>query len=375
MNWKDKKVKYATIFGVVIVAVICFQIGNKLWTAHIKAQQATKIKEITVDTTFPKRQTISPVYKLSGSLDPVWQADVAAKISARVDKVYVDVGDYVTAGKLLAKLDGSEHHAQASGALGSVYDAQAGLAQTETTLARYKKLYINGAISKSDLDNAQFSRDMAAGKLNAARGDYNYYSSRADGTNIVAPAAGTVVKRYFQEGYYATPSTPLFNIADTSSLVLKLNIPEGEISSVHLGSSCNVEIPALNNTNIKGTVTKLAQVADLPERTFAAEVTVDNSKNNLKGGFFANVYLTSAPRADVLTIPQSAIVMREDQRTVFIVDDKGRISRKVLTTGFIGDGIAEILTGITEKDEIVTAGQNRLREGNTVKRAKEGTNP
>ena len=374
MNWKDKRVRYATIFCLIIFCIICFRIGTKLWTAHTKAQQATKTKEITVETTFPKRQTISPVYKLSGSLSPIWQADVAAKISARVDKVYVDVGDHVNAGTILAQLDGGEHVAQANGAKGSVFDAQSNLSQAETTLARYKKLYASGAISKSELDNAQFTRDMAAGKLDAAQGNYAYYSSRADGTDVVAPAAGTVVKRYFQEGYYTTPANPLFNIADTSSLTLKLSIPEGDINSVHMGSVCNVEIPALNNMKIQGTVTKLAQVADMPERTFAAEVTVDNSANTLKGGFFANVYLTSSPKPNALTIPQSAIVMREDQRTVFVVDDKGRISRKVLETGYIGDGIAEVLNGLTEKDEIVTSGQNRLREGNTVKRAKDGTN-
>ena len=374
MNWKDKKVRFAVIFCIVILAIICFQIGNKLITAKNKAERASKVKELTVETTFPKRQTITPVLKLSGNLDPVWQADVAAKISARVEKIYVKVGDRVVAGQLLAKLDGGEHMAQANGAMGSIYNAQASLAQAETTLARYKKLYTNGAISKADLDNAQFARDMAAGKLNAAQGDYDYYSSRADGTEVIAPEAGTVVKRYFQEGYYTTPANPLFNIADISSLIVKINIPEGQIGGVHLGATCKVEIPAMSEAQLTGTITKLAQVADLPERTFAAEVTVDNSDNKLKGGLFANVYLTSAPKNNILTIPQSAIVMREDQRTVFVVDEKGRLSRKVLETGYIGNGLVEVLGGLTEQDEIVTAGQNRLREGNSVKRVKDGTN-
>lgn len=374
MNWQDKKVKYAVIFCVIIIAIICFQIGNKLLTARSKAQQSAKAKELTVETTFPKRQTITPVLKLSGNLDPAWQADVAAKISARVDKTYVKVGDHVDAGQLLATLDGGEHMAQASGASGSVFDAEASLAQAETNLARSKKLFAKGAVSKSDLDNAQYARDMAAGKLNAAKGDFAYYMARAGGTDVVAPAAGTVVKRYFQEGYYTTPANPLFNIADISSLIVKINIPEGQIGGVQLGSHCNVEIPAMSGTKISGTITKLAQVADLPERTFAAEVTVDNSDGKLKGGLFCNVYLTADQKNNILTIPQSAIVMREDQRTVFVVDEKGKLSRKVLETGYIGDGIVEVLGGLTEKDEVVTAGQNRLREGNSVKRVKDGSN-
>ncbi len=110
----------------------------------------------------------------------------------------------------------------------------------------------------------------------------------------------------------------------------------------------------------------------MPARTFSAEVTVDNSDNKLRGGLFTNVLLELAEKPKAMIIPQSAIVMREDQRTVYVVDSAGRISRKVLSTGYIGDGIVEVLGGISEKDEIVTSGQNRIREGSLVTRNKDG---
>jgi len=193
-----------------------------------------------------------------------------------------------------------------------------------------------------------------------------------NGTDVISPQAGTVVKRYFQEGYYAAAGTALFNVADTTSLVAKINIPEGQIGGVTLGAKCQVEIPAMNSMKVDGVVTKIAQVADVPARTFAAEVTVNNSDNSLRGGLFANVLLQMAEKANVLTIPQSAIVMREDQRTVYVVDSEGHVSRKVLDTGYIGDGIVEVLKGLSEKDEVVVSGQNRIREGSVVIRNKDG---
>lgn len=271
-------------------------------------------------------------------------------------------------------LESSELSASANSAMGSVYDARASLAQTETTLERYKKLYSTGAISKQTLDNAQFARDMAAGKLSAAEGSYANASSKVNGTDVVAPQSGRIVKRYFQEGYYASAGSPLFNIADISSLTLKINIPEGQIGGVAEGLACHVEIPSLGNKQVDGIITKLATVADLPARTFAAEVTVDNSNNALKGGLSANVYLNLAPRANALTIPQDAIIMREDQRTVFVVDDKGKVTRRVLDTGYIGAGIVEVLGGITENDRVIISGQNRIREGSTVSFDKGGKN-
>lgn len=372
MNLSDKRVKYGLIGFVILVALISFQIYNKMSEAKQKANNAAKGRNLSVETTFPKRGAIKPVVKLSGSLDPVWQADVAAKVAGRVEQVHAEVGSQVTRGQVLAVLESNELEASANSARGSVYDARAALASAETTLARNKKLYASGAVSKQDLDNAQFARDMAAGKLSAAEGTYASAASRVEGTAVVAPQSGKVVKRYFQEGYYATAGNPLFNIADTSSLVLKINIPEGQIANVHTGLTCKVEIPSLNNKVVTGTITKLADVADLPARTFAAEVTVDNSDGALKGGLFANVYLSTAARDNVLTIPQSAIIMREDQRTVYVVDDKGMVGRKVLDTGYIGDGIAEVISGITEKDRVIVSGQNRVREGNTVKVDEDG---
>ncbi len=366
MNIKDKRIKYGIIVCLVLTLLIAVQIYNKMSAAQKKANRAAQGNALVVETALPKRENITPIVKLSGSLDPVWQADVAAKVAGRLEKVYVDVGTEVSDGQLLALLDKSELGASATSAEGSVYDAKANLASAELLLTRYKKLYASGAVSKQELDNAQFSRDMAYGKVTAAEGNYANALSKAQGTEVVAPQKGRVIKRYFQEGYYATVGNPLFNIADTSSLVLKLNIPEGQIGGVAEGLICHLDIPSMNRKNVEGTITKLATVADLPARTFAAEVTVDNSSNSLRGGLYANVSLKLAPKANALVIPHSAIIMREDQRTVYVVDADGLVSRKVIDTGYIGDGIAEVLSGLTPTDRVVISGQNRIREGSKV---------
>lgn len=374
MNWQDKRVKYGIIVTVVIFAIIAFQIVNKLVVAKNKANQASKANAIAVETAFPKKSTINPVIRLTGSLEPVWQADVAAKVAGRLEQVHVDVGTQVTKGQVLAVLESNELSASANSAMGSVYDAKASLAQAETTLERYKKLYSTGAISKQTLDNAQFTRDMAAGKLSAAEGLYANAESKVNGTEVIAPQTGRIIKRYYQEGYYAPVGSALFNIADISSLTLKMNIPEGQIGGVSEGLVCHLEIPSLDNKKVDGIITKLATVADLPARTFAAEVTVDNSNNQLRGGLSANVFLNLAPKDNVLTIPQDAIIMREDQRTVFVVDDQGKVTRRVLDTGYIGGGIVEVLSGITENDRVIISGQNRIREGSKVSFDKGGKN-
>ncbi|MEG2344037.1 MAG: efflux transporter periplasmic adaptor subunit, partial [Acidaminococcaceae bacterium] len=108
-------------------------------------------------------------------------------------------------------------------------------------------------------------------------------------------------------------------------------------------------------------------------RTFVAEVAIPNAKGQLRGGLYANVQLETLEKTNVLTIPQTAIVMREDQRTVLVVGEDNSIQRKVLVTGYIGDGLVEVLSGIDETDRIVVGGQNKIREGSKVKINEDGS--
>ena len=371
MNWQDKRVKYSIIIAMIIVGIVGFRIVNNLMSAREKAERASQGKTVSVSTGFAERRSILPVVKLSGNLDPVWQADIAAKVAGRIEKIYAKVGDAVEAGQILAELDTGELAASAGSAEGNVFDARANLDSAVTAYARYEKLYAAGAVSQAELDNARFSRDMAAGKLASAQGTYANLVSKLNGASVTSPQAGTVVKRYYQEGYYANVGTPLYNVADISALVVKIDIPESQIASVFLGAEAKIVVPSMKNKEVKGTITKLAEVADLPARTFAAEITVDNQDKALRGGLFADVFMQADAKENALCIPQQAIVMREDQRTVYVADKDGKISRKVLDTGYIGDGYVEVLSGIDEKDEIVLTGQNKVREGSVIKRAKD----
>ncbi len=377
MDFSDKRVKYTAIAVLVILAIVGWRIYANVSKNREKARLASQTRAVTVTVGNAKRQTIHPVVKLSGTLDPVWQADIATKSAAHIKKVYADVGMRVHAGDLLAELDISELGAAAAASKGSVYDAKTALASAETHLERCEKLYAQDAISQMELDNARYARDMAEGKLDAAVGLYEAAASRLEGAKILAPRDGTIVKRYYQEGFYAKDDKPLFNIADTSSLVVKIDIPEGQIGYVDKDIHVKIKVPAFENKEIDGIITKLAQVADLPARTFAAEVSVDNSSEALKGGLFVNVFLNTKEKKNVLTIPQQAVVMREDQRTVYVVGDDDRVIRRVIETGYIGDGLVEVLGGITEKDRLVLKGQNRVKEGvlvqdeTTVKDGKE----
>ena len=371
MNLQNRKVKIVLGLMLAVCVIIGYRIYINIQNDRARAAKMSQTRTVAVVTQHPKRQTITPQLNFSGSLDPEWQAEVAAKVDGRLEKVYVKEGDSVRRGDVLAVLEQADTDANLLSAKGSYLDAQTSLRKAETDLARYEKLYATGAVSQQVVDDYRYARDNASAKLEAARGNLQSMESKSRGTVLVAPADGIISKRYYQEGYYAKAGTPIFAVADISMLKTTIHIPEGQVASVKVGNEATVTLPAYPGKKIIGKVTRIAPVADLPAHTFSAEVSVPNSEG-LLAGVYANVALTGTPKANMLTIPVNAIVMRDDQQTVFVADEKGVVQRKVLTIGYSDDKVAEVLDGLTEQDLIVVEGHNKLREGSKIDLTKAG---
>ena len=371
MDLQNKKVRIVLGILIAVCLIISYRIYSNVQKDKARAEKMSRVKTVAVTTGHASRQTLIPTMTFSGSLDPEWQAEVAAKVDGRLEKVYVKEGDRVSKGQVLAILEQTDTDANLVNARGSFLDAQANLSKAERDLVRYEKLFASGAVSEQVVDNYRFARDNAAAKLEAARGNLQGMESKSAGTILVAPADGIVAKRYYQEGYYAKAGTAIFAVADISMLKTVIHIPEGQVAGVAVGNEAAIKLPAYPDKKIVGKITRIAPVADQPSHTFAAEVSVDNSQG-LLAGIYANVYLTAQPRENVLTVPLHAIVMRDDQQTIFVANKDGVIQRRVLVVGFTDDKYAEVISGVTEEDLIVVEGQNKLREGVKIKMEKAG---
>lgn len=365
MNLQNRKVKIVLGLLLAVAVLISYRIYSNIQNERARAARMSQSRSVAVETAYPQRQTIVPRLEFSGSLDPEWQAQVGAKVNGRLEKVYVNEGDRVTKGQVLALLEQVDTDADLLNARGAYLDAQTTLRQAESDLRRYEKLYASGAVSEQTADDYRFARDNAAAKLEAARGTLQSMESKSAATVLTAPADGIVAKRYYQEGYYASAGTPVFAIADISRLKTVIHIPEGQVAGVAVGNEANITLPAYPDKNIVGRITRIAPVADQPDHTFAAEVSVDNSQG-LLAGVYANVALVAQPRENVLVIPVHAIVMRDDQQTVFVPDAEGVVQRRVLAVGYSDDKVAEVLSGVSDTDLIVVEGHNKLREGSRI---------
>ncbi|MDO4178624.1 MAG: efflux RND transporter periplasmic adaptor subunit [Phascolarctobacterium sp.] len=366
MNLQNRKVKILLAVLIAICVIVAYRIYSNVQNDKARAARMSQKRDIPVTLCEVSRKTMIPTMKFSGTLDADLQADVAPKVDARIEKVYVQLGDHVKKGQILASLEKIDHSAALIVAKGSYNNAKSDLVKAELDFKRYQTLYEQNAVSRAVYDTYYFNLQACQSKVESARGTYEGMVSKLEATDLVAPVDGIIAKRYYQEGYYAKAGTAIFSVADTSKLKTVIDIPEGNVASVAVGNTCEIVLPAFNNKKIEGTISRIAPVATIPGHTFEAEVSVDN-KENLRAGVYANVTLKGEPKENVLVIPQHAIVMRDDQKTAFVPDENGVVTRKVLAIGYTDETHIEILAGLKDGDKVVLEGQNKLREGSKIK--------
>ena len=361
----------------VLAAFVGYRIYSNLAANKERAGRATQGRAVTAEIAPVSRKDITPVVSFSANLEPLWSADVSAKVDGRIDRILVEEGDFVKAGAVLAILDTNELAAQLLQTEGSLLRAQADLEQAELELNRKKALVDRGAISVQDFDLAKNKRDLAVGSLRTAEGNMALNRARLDNANIIAPRDGVVVKRFVQAGYYTKTGAPIVSVADTSSLLAKASVGEAQVQYITVGTKVTVTIGALGNREFSGVITRISPAAAVPARTFTAEVAIPNNEGALRSGLFAKVLAPMETRKNVLVVPESALVMKEDQKTVFRVSPQGQAQQITLTLGYVGNGFAEVVEGLKDGEQIVVAGHNKIKDGAMIQGAgnKEGGRP
>ena len=355
------------VLVILMIAVIAYKIYTNIATGKARAARALAGRTVTVEAAAVGRRDLAPVFTFSANLEAVWSTEVSTKADGRIDKLFVEEGDRVTAGMVLARLDMNELAAQVMQAEGQVLQAKATLEQNELNFQRMDALYKQNAVSAHTLDSARTQRDLALGGVRAAQGNLILLKTRLDNANILSPLNGVVIRRHVQAGAFSKAGAAIFTVADVSTLLAKAVVGEAQIAELTLGKSVNVKVDALKGQEFKGRVTRLSPAASVPTRTFTAEVSIPNPGEQIKVGMFANADIVGQERKNVLAVPESALVMREDQKTVFVVAEENRVVQKVLKLGDAAGGYVEVLSGVKEGERIIVAGQHKLKDGASIR--------
>jgi HlyD family secretion protein len=357
-------------------------------------------------------------------LFPVNQADIIPKVTAPVAAFNANRGDHVRAGEVLARLENRDLVAAAAAAKAQTEQADANLRATSganipdqvvkaqadlnaaqeqldaarTVLESRKKLFEEGALAKKLVDDQQVAvaqaqaqyesaqehlrAFQAVGKdeqikgaqaqVDAAKAQYQSAQAQVDYTEVTSPISGVVADRPLYVGNVAQAGTPLFTIVDISSVVARANVPQLQASSVKVGQQATLQLSD-GSLELPAKVTVVSPSTDPASTTVQVWVQAANPRERLKPGTSVRVTIVTATLKDVTLVPASAILPGEEGGTVVDAIGAGNtIHQKKVEVGVREPDKAQILSGVSPGDQVVTVGGLGLDDNSKVRIVKPG---
>lgn len=331
----------------------------------------------------------------TGTLEAHFKSTISPRISGRIQEVFVDMGDSVTAGKLLVKLDDVDRKPQVEIAQASVVVSQAALdrlqadrsqalavlEQTAADHERALRLRLGGAISQEDVDKATAAWKIAqAGvartdaaliegrkQLIAAETSLAYRKALLGDTEIVAPFDGLIVQRQRDPGDIAVPGSAVLSLISTKELWITAWVDETEMSRVAIGQPVRVVFRSEPDKAYRGEVSRLGRQADRETREFTVDVRVLELPKNWAVGQRAEVYIRTARKTGVTVLPARYVLWRDGKPGVYIRQGQHAAWRD-LTLGLSGRESVEVVAGLEPGDGVVVPadGKNTAIEGRRI---------
>jgi RND family efflux transporter MFP subunit len=273
-------------------------------------------------------------------------------VSGNIEKIYVDIGTPVRKNQLLALIDTTELHQQAQQSAASIQNAR-------LNYERNKKLLEQDLVATEDLDNAETVMKIAAA-------NYETAMTRLDYACIKAPFAGFITKRFLDPGALVSPgNNVLFTLMDIGSVKVVINVLEKDTPLIPNLTKAIIVADALPNQQFEGHISRYGQAIDLSTRTMPVEITILNKDYTLKPGMFVTATINVNEHPDAITVPTQAVLKDDKGSYLFILED-AKAKRTPVELGAEQNSRLEILNGLTGTENVITTGQEFVKDGSSV---------
>ena len=412
-----KKLRWVILIALIAVGGLILYRG---WASNQKRSASQRVArgDIPVGVSQVTRQSLTYSLVASGDISPLMQVDLSPKVSGYLEKIFVQIGDSVRQGQVIAQIDRAEFVqkvkeveakvAQAKAAADeleagtrsedirqaeeSVKQAQSRFDNAKTTRERMEALYSRQIISKKDFDNAdtecavceaQLSsnqeklkqlkegarrevREGSRAKLKEMEAILAQEQIRLQNTQILAPFAGEIVRRNVDSGALVSPSTPVVTLIHLETLKAVANVLEKDVGLIKPGMKAKILTEAYPGKPFEGTVARINKALDLATRTLQAEINIPNPGHLLKPGMFAKIEMVLKENPNALAVPRDAVLKEDGKEFVFAVEGN-QAFRKPVVTGIEQERLIEIVEGVKDGDKIVVRGQESLKDRSTIR--------
>jgi RND family efflux transporter MFP subunit len=336
--------------GLLAVTTVLTGCGSGAHSQELSLADASQ-QRIPVMTETAHAGTVRAFVRGNAVLEAREQADVVAEATGVVTEILVEEGDTVERGQLLARLDNERAQLELT-------RAKAQLEQLRSASQRQQEMVRRHMVSQETLE--QFEADYQMQKSAMALAEL-----MVEKANIRAPFDGVVTARQIKLGQQIANNQTTFSIADFSSLEAVMNVAERNSAQVVPGQVVNMNFLALPDDQFEGHIARVSPVVNADSGTVRVTVRLDNPSGIMRPGMLAQLSVQLEQHEAPALVSSEAIVIEDEGLAVFVVND-GVASKVLVQTGLIEGMQTEIVDGLAEGDVVVTAGQNRLNEGDAV---------
>ena len=324
---------------------------------------------ITYETEQLKYKTIEDKIVATGSVVPEDEVNIVPQISGIIQEFFVDEGDQVKAGDLLAKIKVIPNEQTLNSAEGRVKTTQIILQNSEKEYNRNKKLFEKGIISEQDFNSIELRYNQDKQSLENAKSDLQIIrlgsigGSALTNTNVRSTISGTILQVPVKEGDQAieantfNPGTTIATVADLNKMIFEGRVDEGEVSKLKTGLPLKIEIGAIEDKVYDAKLTLIApkgiEVAGAIQFQIEGEVYLDD-EYIIRAGYSANATIVTQTKENVLAIDEYLLQFDNKTKEAFVeieISDQN-FEKRQIEVG-ISDGVfAEVLSGVTINDKI-----------------------
>jgi membrane fusion protein (multidrug efflux system) len=329
------------------------------------APAATKLEAVRVTATQPA-QSLS----LPGELDSYFQTDISPRVSAYVRRLYVDIGDHVRQGQVLADLDAPELTAALNEALSKQKAAEAVFEGSRGSYRRLRQTARTaGAVAPLSLTQTRVQALSDSLNVVAARAHYRAAAQMAAYLHLTAPFAGVITDRNLSPGAAVGPGSgatlPLFKLRQLSRLRLRVAVPEAYVADLHQGGAVQFTVKSYPGRTFTGRITRLAGNVQAVTRSEQVEIDIPNPKEELKPGMFASASLPISRPQSSLFVPKTAVVTTAERTYVIRVAD-GRTEPVTVQVGDENGGMVQVFGKLKADDVVLKTGNEELAASQSV---------
>ena len=338
-----------------------------------------------------------------GTLDPNEEVVVSNQVEGTVEKLFVDLGDAVQSGQLIAQIDTRElelnvHQQEAAlqqemarvglvdpnasfdeATTSQVRQAEAAFADARIRLERTKKLTDSGVVAQQQLDAQQAQYDAADAALRSARETVRNIRAAISArkatlalaqkkladAKVTAPMSGFVKDRPAAAGQFLRANSPVVTIVQNSPLKLHADVPETAVAYVRVGRPVEFRVDAFPERKFEGKISRLSPSVDQQSRTLKLEALVNNSDGLLKPGFFTRVTVQTDRRDKVVVVPAESLINVSGIEKVFLIEN-GKVAERIVRSGVRMGNEIEIVDGLKEGDMVAKSSLANLQQGREV---------